>query len=126
MNFLKWFFQIFTASILTYMAFLKLTDYDMSVHVFKVLEMEPVGRYIIASLELIAAMLLTTKVLPVYGATLSVAIMLGAALAHLTRLGIVVQGDDGFLFFMMVLILISSNIVLYLNRNRIPGVSSDV
>jgi uncharacterized membrane protein YphA (DoxX/SURF4 family) len=123
---IKWFFQLLTAAILIYMAFIKLTNSYVSIHIFSELGMEPFGRYIVASLELLAGMLLLTKVLPVYGATLSIAVMLGAALAHISKLGIEVQDDGGKLFCMMLFVLISSNIVLFLHRDQIPGVSSKV
>jgi len=44
----------------------------------------------------------------------------GAIVSHLTFLGIEVQGDKGLLFFLAVVVLVTSAITLYLHRMQIP------
>jgi hypothetical protein len=44
----------------------------------------------------------------------------GAIVSHLARLGIVVQGDGGFLFGLALTVLVCSSAVLYLRRTQAP------
>ena len=78
--------------------------------------------------ELIAAVLLLTPRLVWAGAILAMAATGGAILSHLTFLGIEVQGDNGLLFLLAIVVFVTSTVALYLHRKQIPnrGKGSDM
>ena len=78
------------------------------------------GRIGSGVMELIAAVLLLTPRFVWAGAVLAMAATGGAIVSHLTFLGIEVQGDKGLLFFLAVVVLVTSAITLYLHRMQIP------
>lgn len=90
-----------------------------AVLMFEKLGMEPTGRFVIAVVEMTAALLLLSP-FAALGAALAVAVMSGAIIAHATRIGIVVNGDGGQLFGMLVAVLISSAYVLVRRRRELP------
>src|SRR5882724_11018610 len=78
------------------------------------------GRIGSGIMELIAAVLLLTPRFVWAGPVLAMAATGGAIVSHLTFLGIEVQGDKGLLFFLAVVVLVTSAITLYLHRMQIP------
>lgn len=90
-----------------------------SVLVFASLEMEPTGRYLIGAIELFAALLLLSPSAAV-GSLIAVSVMCGAILAHVTQLGLVVDGDGGRLVGMLVAVLASASFVLVSRRRELP------
>jgi len=78
-------------------------------------------RYVIAVIELVAALLLLSP-FAAGGAVLVVGVMCGAIIAHLTQLGLVVNGDGGMSVGMLVMTLLSSSFVLSSRRKDIPFV----
>ncbi|MGE3618087.1 MAG: DoxX family protein, partial [Gemmatimonadales bacterium] len=58
------------------------------------------------------------------GAALAFGVMLGAIGAHLTRLGIDVQGDGGTLFYLALTVAAASLLVLGLRRRALPLIGS--
>ena len=82
--------------------------------------MEPVGRIGIGILELIAALLLLFPKTIWAGAVLTVGIIAGAIMMHLTILGIEVLGDNGTLFYMAVLIFVLGLIIIWQERLNTP------
>ena len=77
------------------------------------------GRIDSGTMELIAAVLLLTPRFVWAGAVLAMAATGGAIVSHLTFLGIEVQGDKGLLFFLAIVVLVTSAITLYLHRMQI-------
>ncbi|MGC9452930.1 MAG: DoxX family membrane protein [Oceanipulchritudo sp.] len=69
-------------------AFGKFKGMDDSVSLFESLGMEPAGRYLIGSLEALAALLILFPLTVTTGALLGWGIMSGALLAHFTKIGI--------------------------------------
>jgi uncharacterized membrane protein YphA (DoxX/SURF4 family) len=98
---------------------MKFLDMQGSVHVFESLGMEPHGRMIIASLELLASLLLISP-FAAAGALLALGVMCGAALAHVSSIGIVVNDDTGMLFLLMLIVLVGSSYVLIKRRRELP------
>ncbi len=86
--FSAWILQIMAAIILGASAAAKLTGHAESIAVFETLGMEPGGRYLIAVLELAAAVLLLIPYSAPWGAILTWGVMSGALIAHLTELGL--------------------------------------
>ncbi len=116
---LSWFFQTVVAVILLQTLYFKFTGAEESVYIFSTLGMEPWGRLGTGVAELIAAGLLFVPSLVVYGAIMTVGLMCGAILGHLTELGIEVQGDGGYLFSLAVICLVSSLLILWFRRRQV-------
>lgn len=94
----SWTLQIIAAVILGQTLFFKFSGAPESVYIFSKLGVEPWGRYLAGSTEIIAVILLLTRRLAVAGAALALGVMAGAIASHLGPLGIVVQDDGGLLF----------------------------
>ncbi|MBA4054803.1 MAG: DoxX family protein [Marivirga sp.] len=114
--------RILAALIMFQTLFFKFTAAEESVYIFTTVGMEPWGRIGIGILELIAAMLLLVPKTAFLGAFLGLGLMMGAIVMHFTRLGIVVQGDGGYLFSLAVIVALCSAYVLYVNTNRIISI----
>jgi uncharacterized membrane protein YphA (DoxX/SURF4 family) len=98
----------------------KFTAHPDSVYIFETVGLEPYGRIGIGILELIAGILLLIPKTVWAGATLTLGIIGGAIMMHLTQLGIEVRGDGGTLFYTAVITFILSAIILYSQRKQIP------
>lgn len=116
----SWALQVLVAVILLQTLFFKFTGAEESVYIFTTVGAEPWGRIGSGVLELIAAAMLLTPALVAYGAILTVGLMSGAILSHLTILGIDVKGDGGLLFGLAVTCFIGSLAVLAIRRTAIP------
>lgn len=98
----------------------KFTAHPDSVYIFETVGLEPFGRIGIGILELIAGILLLFPKTVWAGATLTLGLIGGAIMMHLTQLGIEVKGDGGVLFYTAVLTFILSAIILFNQRKAIP------
>ena len=108
------------AAILLLMAsVMKLSGDAASVAVFTSLEMEPTGRYVIATIELVAALLLLSP-FAALGSLLVVGVMLGAIIAHVTQIGLVVNDDGGRLVAILGVVLLCAGYVLISRRKELP------
>ena len=116
----SWALQVVVAVILLQTLFFKFTAAEESVYIFTKVGAEPWGRIGSGVLELIAAAMLLTPALTVYGAILTVGLMSGALMSHLTILGIEVKGDGGLLFGLALACFAGSLVILSLRRASIP------
>jgi hypothetical protein len=116
----SWICQLIAAVILGQTLFFKFTGAPESVYIFSTLGAEPWGRIASGLLELVAVALLLYPKTPALGALLAVGLMAGAIGAHLTKLGIEVQGDRGTLFALALAVALTSLIVLALRRRELP------
>ena len=107
--------------LLLFAAVLKFTGDSGTVEVFASLDMEPGGRYVIAVIELAAALLIVSP-FAALGSVIAVAVMCGAIIAHVTQLGLVVNNDGGMLVCMLVVVLICAAYVLVSRRKELPFV----
>jgi len=98
----------------------KFTAHPDSVYIFETVALEPFGRIGIGILELLAGILLLIPKTVWAGATLTLGLIGGAIMMHLTQLGIEVKGDGGVLFYTAVLTFILSAIILFNQRKAIP------
>jgi hypothetical protein len=121
-NVTAWIVQVIVALILFQTLFFKFTAAEESVYIFRTLGLEPWGRIGSAVVELIAVILLLHPRTAAMGAAISLGVISGAIVSHLTRLGIVVKGDGGLLFGLAVAVLIGSAVVLYIRRAQLPVV----
>lgn len=118
-NFVSYFFQLVAGVILIIATVPKLMGAPESVALFSQLEIDGT-RILIGALELFAAVLLILNYLPQIGALLGFGLMGGAVLAHITKLGIVVDDDGGLLFGLLCAVLISTALVMWFQRHRLP------
>jgi hypothetical protein len=117
----SWVLQVSIAAILLQTLFFKFSGAAESVYIFSKLGIEPIGRYASGIAELVAAGLLLVPGFASYGAVLSLAVITGAIISHLTVLGIEVRGDGGLLFALAVVVFACSLGVLALRWRELPG-----
>jgi uncharacterized membrane protein YphA (DoxX/SURF4 family) len=119
LHILAWILRLAAAIIMLQTLYFKFTAAPEPVYIFSTLGLEPWGRIGIGTLELIASILLLVPKTTSLGALLSVGIMAGAILAHLTKLGIVVQNDGGELFVLALAVFICCSILLLIFRKQL-------
>jgi len=119
-NVVSWGLQVFVAGILLQTLFFKFTAVEESVYIFSTLGVEPWGRIGSGIVELVAALLLLVPALAPYGAALTLTVMSGAILSHLTNLGLEVKGDGGLLFGLALTAFFGSLALLVIRRAQIP------
>ncbi len=114
--------KIIAAFIMLQTLFFKFTGAQESINLFTKLagENEAYIRIGTGVLELIAAILLFTPKKSWLGAGLTIGLMGGAIMGHITKLGIEHNGDGGLLFISALITLIIGVILLFLNRKNIP------
>ncbi len=116
----SWVLRLVVAVILLQTLFFKFTGAPESKYIFETLGLEPHGRIGSGVAELIASILLLWPRTMVWGAALSLGVISGAIMSHLTKLGIEVQGDGGTLFFLAVVVWLFSAALLWLHRKELP------
>jgi len=129
----SWIAQIVIVAILGQTLFFKFTGAPETKALFDVLGAEPMGRLATASFELLAVVLLLIPRTIVYGAGVSMFVILGAIFAHLTKLGVSIDpaalgrpelqplaGPS--LFIMAVVVLALSVAILLIRRRQLPFV----
>ena len=117
--------RIVVAIILVQTLRYKFTAHPDSVYIFTSVGLEPYGRIGIGVLELIAAILILIPKTVWLGSLLSLGIISGAILIHLTSLGIEINGDGGILFYMAIVVFVLSFILLWMNRKSIPFIGEN-
>jgi hypothetical protein len=120
----SWVAQIVVAAILLQTLFFKFTAAPESVYIFTTLGLEPWGRIASGVAELVAAVLLLVPATAALGALVALGVIAGALGAHLTRLGIEVQGDGGLLFGLALVVAAGSLLVVWLRRRELPGIGA--
>jgi len=112
--------RIIVAVILIQTLRFKFTAHEDSVYIFETVGLEPFGRIGIGIVELIAGILLLIPKTVWAGATITLGVIGGAIMMHLTQLGIEVRGDGGVLFYTAVVTFILSAIILFIHKKDIP------
>lgn len=87
-----------------------------SVFIFSAIGVEPWGRILSGIIELIVCLLLLIPITASTGALVGAMTMAGAIMAHVAKLGIVVQGDGGLLFAMAGITLICCSYSAWYHR----------
>ena len=101
----------------------KFTAHPDSVLIFTKVGMEPIGRIMTGVAELIAAIMLLIPRTIWAGAGLTMALLGGAIMMHLTLIGIEVNGDNGLLFYTAIITFIMSAIILWSEKKNIPFIN---
>jgi len=114
----EWLITIIAAVILLQTLFFKFSAAPESVYIFTKVGIEPYGRIGSGIAELIASILLLIPATRWLGAGLAMGVMAGAIMSHLTILGIEVQGDGGYLFFLGVTVFVISAILLFIHKEK--------
>lgn len=112
--------RIVVAVILIQTLRFKFTGHEDSIYIFTKVGLEPVGRIGIGIAELIAGILLLIRKTAWLGALMTIGIIGGAVMMHLTILGIDIKGDGGVLFYTALTTFALSLIVLFFYRKDIP------
>lgn len=115
---LSWTLRLIAAAIVGQSLFFKFSGADAAIALFTQLDMEPEGRYLIGSIELIAIILLLLPQSAAMGALLGMGVMAGAIIGHVTKLGF--SGEMGILGAMAILVFLCCAGILYLHRQQIP------
>ena len=115
----SWIVALITSVILLQTLYFKFNAAPESVYIFSTLGIEPWGRIVSGCSELIASILILIPAVRWLGAALGLGIISGAIVAHLTKLGIEVQGDGGFLFILAVIVFVCCAITLYLEKQKL-------
>jgi len=98
----------------------KFSAHPDSVYIFTQVGLEPFGRIGIGIAELLAGILLLIRKTAWIGLTLTLGIIGGAIMMHLTQLDIEIKGDGGVLFYTALVTFTLAAIVLYIYRKNIP------
>ncbi|HEY9117896.1 MAG TPA: DoxX family membrane protein, partial [Roseivirga sp.] len=114
----NWVLRVIPALIMLQTLFFKFTGAEESVYIFTQIGMEPWGRYLVGSTELVAGILLFTSWYG-FGALLAIGAMSGAIFFHLTKLGIEIKGDGGYLFALALVVFICSALLVLINFQEI-------
>jgi len=114
----SWILQLIGAAILLQTLFFKFTGAEESRYIFSKLCFEPWGRIGSGVVELIAVVLLLMPRTTTLGALLSLGVISGAIVSHLTKLGIVVRNDGGLLFALAITVFVCSALVLAIRRHE--------
>lgn len=119
-HYIAWALQLLSALILLQTLFFKFTAAPESVYIFDKVGLGAAGRIGTGIAELIASVLLLVPATAWLGALMGIGLMSGAIFSHLTLLGIEVQGDGGYLFYLGLIVLVSCLVVLFIRRKQIP------
>lgn len=117
-NVITWALRIVAALIMLQTLYFKFTAHPQSVKLFTELGMEPWGRIGTGVFELIATILLFIPRTTYLGAGLGLGLMSGAIFFHLTKLGIVFDGD-AVLFMYAVITFVCCAILLWLYKQQV-------
>ncbi len=119
----SWVLRITAAVILLQTLFFKFTGARESVYIFSTLGIEPWGRIGSGVVELIASVMILAPPTVAWGALLSLGVISGAIVSHLTKLGIALPAvdDHGELFGLAVVVFICSLLVVVLHRQDLPS-----
>lgn len=119
-NRVSWILRIVVAAILIQTLYFKFTGAPESVYIFSKLGLEPAGRIGSGIAELIAALLLLIPGTAALGGLITMGVLAGAIVSHLTKLGIEVQGDGGLLFGLAVVCFVGGAVITWLHRRELP------
>ena len=121
-TYINWTARIVAAIIMLQTLYFKFAAAPESVYIFTTVGMEPWGRIGVGVLELIASGLILISSTSWLGAGLALGLMAGALGMHFTLLGINVQGDGGYLFFLALAVAVCALYILWYNSEKIESV----
>jgi putative oxidoreductase len=111
--------RLVAAVIMLQTLYFKFTAAPESVYIFTAVGMEPWGRYVVGTGELIASILLLLPRKAWLGGLMAVGLMAGALFFHLTKIGYEVMGDGGQLFWYAAVVTVCGGFVTVYNKSLI-------
>ena len=114
-----WILRIVAAAILIMTLYFKFTAHPQSVKLFTMVDMEPWGRIGTGICELIASVLILVPRTTLLGALMGLGLMAGAIFFHVTKLGIIFDGDAGLFTYAVVTFVCCLELII-MNRKKIP------
>lgn len=120
--------KLIAAIIMLQTLLFKFTGAQESIDLFTKLagENEAYLRVTTGIFELIASVLLFIPKQTWLGAILTIGLMSGAIMGHITKIGIVHNNDGGVLFICALITLIAAIILLFINRKNIPLIGKKI
>jgi len=115
-NVFLWILRLLAAGIMLMTLYYKFTGHEQSKRLFTELGMEPWGRIGTGIFELIASILILYPRTTGYGALLGMGLMAGALFFHLTKLGIVWDGDAWLFIYALTAFLSCAILVLFYRK----------
>ena len=119
MDRIVWVFRGVAAVIMLQTLFFKFTGAPETVYIFETIGLGDLGRYGSGVGELIASILLLWPQWTKLGSLMTLGVMFGAIVSHLTLLGIEVQGDGGLLFGMALVTFLFAGVNLLLTKEKL-------
>ena len=116
---ISWTAAIIAAIIMLQTLYFKFIGAPESVFIFSQLNLEPYGRILIGIGEMVASVLIVIPKSRIYGSLLGIGLMSGAVFFHLTKLGIEVMNDGGYLFLLCLIVLIGCSVCLFIERKEL-------
>lgn len=118
--------KVVAAFIMLQTLFFKFSGAQESIHLFTAIagDNEAIMRIGTGTLELIAAILFFVPKKTWLGALLTIGLMSGAILSHITILGIEFNNDGGALFMSAIVTLLAGIILLIQNKKEIPFIGN--
>lgn len=118
--------KVVAAFIMLQTLFFKFSGAQESIHLFTAIAgyNEAIMRIGTGTLELIAAILFFVPKKTWLGALLTIGLMSGAILSHITILGIEFNNDGGALFMSAIVTLLAGIILLIQNKKEIPFIGN--
>lgn len=114
--------RLIAAIIMLQTLYFKFTASPESVYIFTAVGMEPWGRIGVGVAEAVASALLFFTPTAWLGAVMALGLMAGAVGMHFTVLGIEVQGDGGYLFFLALAVALCAAFVLWIDQQKVMNV----
>ncbi len=115
----KWIARIVAAFILLQTLFFKFSGAEESIYIFSKLGIEPYGRIGSGVVEMIASILILIPKTSLYGALITLGVMLVAITSHIFVLGIEVMGDGGLLFIYACIVTICASFLIIHHKNEL-------
>jgi uncharacterized membrane protein YphA (DoxX/SURF4 family) len=115
----SWVAQLTAAGVLGMAGVMKWISTPDSIRLFEDLGVEPWGRYLMGTAELVATLLLLVPRTAMLGGAAAMALMAGAIGVHVFRIGIVYNGDAS--LFMMAMMAFIAGLVVWIIRRRERG-----
>ncbi len=122
----SWLLRIVAAIIMLQTLYFKFSGAEESIYIFTALGIEPWGRFLVASFELIASILILYPRSTGIGALLGMGLMLRAIFSHITVLGLVVKDDGGQLFTYACIVLVCCSILVFQNRESLISLITSI
>lgn len=109
---LIWSAQIIASLIFLQAAYFKFTGSPGAVYVYSLLGLDPLGRYLVGSLNILAAVSLLIPMTALYGAALAIITVVPGIIIKAFRVGFVVEDDKGLSFGLDISVLVMCTLVL--------------